>query len=111
MEEASEAERNKVSRPYDGMAPFSEQHKQLAAQLLATAATLERGYQALLGSGNPLQVAQPQVNEMNKLHRQWLSDLESFKISLRAQGAEPMALEYVNEAFGRIAERIKKLAG
>ena len=111
MEEASEAERNKVSRPYDGMAPFSEQHKQLAAQLLATAATLERGYQALLGSGNPLQVAQPQVNEMNKLHRQWLSDLESFKISLRAQGAEPMALEYVNEAFGRLAERIKKLAG
>jgi hypothetical protein len=110
MEEASEAERNKVSRPYDGMAPFSEQHKQQAAQLLATAATLERGYQALLGSSN-LQVAQLQVNEMDKLHRQWLSDLESFKISLRAQGAESMALEYVNEAFGRLAERIKKLAG
>jgi len=110
MEEASEAERNKVSRPYDGMAPFSEQHKQKAAQLLATAATLERGYQALLGSGN-LQVAQPQVKEMDKLHRQWLSDLESFKISLRAQGAESMVLEYVNEAFGRLAERIKKLAG
>ena len=110
MEEASEAERNKVSRPYDGMARFSEQHKQLAAQLLATAATLERGYQAFLGSGN-LQVVQPQVNEMDKLHQQWLSDLESFKSSLRAQGAEPMALEYVNEAFGRLAERIKKLAG
>ena len=110
MEEASEAERNKVSRPYDGMAPFSEQHKQLAAQLLATAATLERGYQAFLGSGN-LQVVQSQVNEMDKLHQQWLSDLESFKSSLRAQGAEPMALEYVNEAFGCLAERIKKLAG
>ena len=101
---------NKVSRPYDGMAPFSEQHKQLATQLLATAATLERGYQAFLGSGN-LQVVQSQVNEMDKLHQQWLSDLESFKSSLRAQGAEPMALEYVNEAFGRLAERIKKLAG
>ena len=50
MEEAAAAERNKVSRPYDGMAQFSEQHTQLAAQLLATAATLERGYSA------PLQV-------------------------------------------------------
>jgi len=44
MEEASEAERNKASRPYDGMAEFSEQHKQMGAQLLTTAATLERGY-------------------------------------------------------------------
>ena len=110
MEEAFEAERNKASRPYDGMAEFSEQHKQLADQLLTTAATLERGYQAIRGSGNR-QVFQPQVNELGKLHRQWLSDLENFKNSLRAQGAEPMVLEYVNEAFGRIAERIKTLAG
>ncbi len=44
MEEASEAERRKASRPYDGMAEFSEQHKQMGAQLLTTAATLERGY-------------------------------------------------------------------
>ncbi|GGE78203.1 hypothetical protein [Massilia psychrophila] len=51
MEEASEAEGNRGSRSYDGMAQFLEQHKQLAAQLLATAATLERGYQAFLGSG------------------------------------------------------------
>ena len=69
MEEASEAERNKASRPYDGMAEFSEEHKQ------------------------------------------WLSDLYSFKNSLRAQGAEPKALEYVNEAFRLLAERINKLAG
>ena len=110
MEEASEAERSKASRPYDGMAKLSEQHKLLGAQLLSTAATLERGYQAFLGSGK-LQVFQPQVNEMDKLHRQWLSDLESFKSSLRAQGTEPKALEYVDEAFGRLAERINKLAG
>lgn len=110
MEKASEAERNKASRPYDGMAQFPEQHKQLAAQLLATAATLERGYQAFLGSGK-LQVFQPQVNELGKLHRQWLADLASFTSSLSAQGADPKALEYVNDAFGRLAERIKKLAG
>ncbi|RQA07188.1 transposase, partial [Pseudomonas aeruginosa] len=40
-----------------------------------------------------------------------LSDLEAFKDSLRTQGAEPKVLEYVNEAFGRLAERIKQLAG
>ena len=110
MEEAFEAERHKGSRPYDGMAPLSEPHKQRAAHLLATAATLERGYQAFLESGNA-KVAQPQVHEMDKLHQQWLSDLESFKRALRAQGAESMALEYVNEAFGHLAERIKQLAG
>ena len=110
MEEASEAERNKASRPYDGMAEFSEEHKQRAAQLLVTAATLERGFQAFRGSGN-LQVFQPQLNELGRLHQQWLSDLYNFKNSLRAQGAEPKALEYVNEAFRLLAERINKLAG
>lgn len=109
MEEALEAERNKPSRPYDGLAQFPEQHKQQAAQLLETAATLERGYQAFLGSGKLL-VFQPHVNELNKLRRQWLSDLESFKSSLHAQGADAKALEYVNESFARLAERIKKLA-
>lgn len=110
MEEASEVERNKASRPYDGMAQLSEKHKKLSAQLLTTAATLERGYQAILGVSN-LQVFQSQVQEMNKLHRQWLSDLESFKNSLREQGTESKALAYVNEAFGRLAVRIKRLAG
>ena len=110
MEEASEAERNKASRPYDGMAGFFEEHKQRAAQLLVTATNLERGYQAFRGSGN-LQVFQPQVNELGRLHRQWLSDRDGFKNSLRAQGAKPKALEYVNEAFGRLTERIKQLAG
>ncbi|HPF60343.1 MAG TPA: transposase, partial [Candidatus Competibacteraceae bacterium] len=78
--------------------------------LLTTAATLERGYQALRGSGHR-QGVQHQIREMDTLHQQWLSDLESFKSILRAQGAEPRALEYVSEAFGHLAERIKQLAG
>jgi hypothetical protein len=110
MEEASQAERSKASRPYDGMAEFSEQHKQMGAQLLTKAATLERGYQALCAGGN-LQAFQPHLNELGQLHRQWLSDLDSFKTSLRAQGAEPNVLENVNEAFARLADRIKQLAG
>ena len=110
MEEASEAERNKASRGYDGMAELSEHHKQMGTQLLTTAATLERGYQAFRASGN-LQVFQPHLNEPGRLHRQWLSDLDDFKSSLRAQGAEPKVLDYVNEAFGRLVERLKQLAG
>lgn len=109
MEEASEAERNKPSRPYDGLPALAEEHKQQAAQLLVTAATLERDYQALRERDNP-QVSQPQVKELEQLHRQWLSDLDSFKNALRAQGADPQALAYVNEAFARLAERIKPLA-
>ena len=109
MEEASEAERNKASRPYDGLELFPEQDKQLAAQLLTTAATLERGYQAFRGSGC-LQVFQPQVNEMHKMHRQWLADLDSFKSSLRAHGADPKGVMYVKEAFSHLVERIQKLA-
>jgi len=110
MEEASEAERRKASRPYDAIAEFSEQHKQMCAKLLTTATTLERGYQAFHACGN-LQVFRPQLDELNRLHRRWLSDLDSFKDSLRTQGAAPKALEYVDDAFGRLAGRIKQLAG
>lgn len=93
----------------DGPAPPGKPVKQQAAQLLTTAATLERGFQAFRGSCN-LQVFQPQINELRRLHLQWQSDLDSFKNSLRAQGAEPKALNYVSEAFERLAERIKRLA-
>jgi len=109
MEEAFEAERNRESRPYDGIEQFPEQHRQLAGQLLTTAATLERGYQAFRGSGN-LQVFRPQVNQMDKLHQQWLGDLDSFKKSLHTQGADPKTLAAVNESFARLADRIKKLS-
>jgi hypothetical protein len=106
MEEASEAERNQPSRPYDGRAPFSEPDKQVAARLLTTAATLERGYQIVRKSGSELQ-----IKDMDELYRQWLSDVDRFQSSLRAQGAERKALEYVTEGFSRLAERIKKFAG
>jgi hypothetical protein len=64
----------------------------------------------LTGCGN-LQVFQPQLDELGRLHREWLSDLDAFKNSLRKQGSAPMVLDYVNEAFGRMAERIQQLVG
>lgn len=110
MEAAFEAERNKPSRSYDGMAELSEEHKQQCAQLLTTAAALEHDYQTCRSS-DPPQAFHPHLTELGRLHRQWLSDLDSFKGALRAQGVEPQALEYVNEAFARLAKRIKQLAG
>ena len=109
MEEASEAERNKASRPYDGMQQFSGVNKQMAATLLTNAATLERGYQAFIGSGK-LQVFRPQVNELDRLHRKWLADLESFKNSLKADGAAPESLAYVDSGLARMVDRIAELA-
>ena len=53
MKDAFEAERSKASRLYDGLAELSDAHKRQAARLLAMAATLECGYQAFRGSGNP----------------------------------------------------------
>lgn len=110
MEEASEAERQKASRPYDGMAVFSEHHQQVGSQLLTTATALERDYQALQGMG-ALDAFRSQRDALDRRHRQWLADVESFKRSLRAQGVAPQALASVNEAFGHLAERIRQLAG
>lgn len=78
MEEGFEAERNKASRGYDGMAQFSEAHRQMAAPLLTTAATLERGYQSFIGGGK-LEMFRQQVVEMDKAYHQWRADLEAFK--------------------------------
>ena len=110
MEQASEAERRKASRPYHGTPKFSEQHKQMGAKLLTTAATLERGFQSYRASGN-LPVFKPQLDELARLYQQWLSDLAAFKASLRALGVEPRVLENVNQAFDQMAERIQRLAG
>jgi len=53
------------------MAQFSEQHKQLVAQLLAMAATDERGYQALLGSRTTeYEDAPPDLFFFGESHRQ-----------------------------------------
>ena len=110
MEEAFEEERKKASRPYDGMPEFSEPHKKTMAAILTTAATLERGYQVFLECGK-LSVFYPQVNELDRLHRKWLVDLECFKETLKAESttAKPQQ-DYVDIGLGRMAERIAELA-
>jgi len=109
MEQASESERNRPSRPYDDLTPLPEQFQKLGLQLLTTAASIERRYQAFVGSAK-LRVFQPQVDAMDKLHQKWLADVEGFKVGLRGLGVEPKSLAYVDDVFGRFAERIEHLA-
>ena len=109
MEEASEAERKKASRAYDDMTELSPQNKHVLEQLLTTAATLERGYQAYRASASQ-QVFQPQMSEFGRLYRQWLSTVDNFKNALRGQGTSLKTLECLDEVFGRMSERIKQLA-
>lgn len=108
MEDAASAERERPSRAYDGIAPFPPALQEQGGQLLTIAATLERGYQALLGDQQP---GTPQRDALDAQHRQWLAEVESFKRALHDQGIAPQALAYVNEVFGRLAERIQQLAG
>lgn len=109
MEDAASAERERPSRAYDGIAPFPPALQEQGGQLLTTAATLERGYQALLSSRRA--GVQPEIDAMHSQHQQWLAEVESFKRALHDQGIAPQALAYVHEVFGRLAKRIQLLAG
>lgn len=109
MEEMSTNERNKASRSYAGMAEFSNKYKQQAEKLLTTAATIERGHLTFHSGGN-LNLLQPQVKNLGRLYQQWQCDLDDFQAALHAQGVDSTVLEYVNEVFGRLAERIKQQA-
>jgi hypothetical protein len=109
MQEVSEEMRNAPSRPYEGLSRFSEAQKQRVSQLLTTAASLERGFLAFGGIGG-LHVFQAQIIELKTRSRQWLADLDHFKCDLCTQGVDPLAMQYVNQSLGRLAERITRLA-
>lgn len=110
MEEAFEAERKKASRSYDGMPEFSEPYKKKMDEILTTAATLERGYQAFLGNVK-LVMFRSQINELDKLHRKWLDDLGYFKKAIKDDfSTTKMQQEYVDIGLNRIAKRIDEMA-
>jgi hypothetical protein len=81
------------------------------AEILGPARLAEQIHRWILTVGQLPRRVSCELDELGRLHLQWLSDLDAFKDSLRTQGAAPKVLECVNEAFGRLAERIKQLAG
>jgi len=110
MEEAFEEERTKPSRSYDGVPEFSATHKKKMAVILTTAATLERGYQTFLEEGK-LSAFRPQVDELDKLHHQWLADLGHFKQALKLDSTTAkMQQDYTDMLLDPMAERIAGLA-
>lgn len=109
IEEASEVERKKASRFYDNLPKFSEPHQKMMSSLLTDAATLERGYQAMLGSANSLTQA-PSLNEMNTLRQSWLADTEYFKVSLITHGTDAKAMEVVGVVLQRLVGRVEQLS-
>lgn len=109
VEQAFEQERQKPTRPYDGLPMMSEQHKHMMNALLTTAATLERGYQGYINAGL-LAVFRPQIIELNQLHDRWMDDVEILRASLANAGVGQDVLAYVQEATGTLHERIAELA-
>lgn len=108
VEDAFEAERKKVSRPYDDAAPLSENLKHSGEALMTMAATLERGYQTFLTNG---QLQEPRVlQELDKWQQQWLDGLERYKQALRAEGVDARTLATMEEAYGRFTQRMAALA-
>ena len=109
VENATEAERAKASRPYDGIAQFSERHQKMGKSLMSAAASLERGYQSYLGSGK-LEVFRQQVQATEKAHKKWLADVDGFKELLLAEGTDSKAMHYIGEAFDLLAKPLMELA-
>jgi len=108
VEDAFEAERKKVSRPYDDFVPLSESLKRSGAALMTMAATLERGYQSFLAHSH---LQEPYVvQELDKWRQQWLDGLERYKQALRAEGVDTRTLATMEEAYGRFTQRIEALA-
>ncbi|CAN7782357.1 transposase [Cupriavidus necator] len=108
MEEAAEAERANPSKKYLEMPELNAPLKSLLAALLTDAATLERGYQALIdaayrdGMGGKL-------DELNRRHRIWLDDRERFVGALNEAGTPTIVLEVVVPALGQMADLIAQL--
>src|ERR1035437_10343374 len=108
VEDAFEAERKKVSRPYDDYGPLSEGLIRSGEALMTMAATLERGYQSFLANGR---LQEPRVlQELDKWQQQWLDGLERYKQALRAEGVDTRALATMEEVYGRFTQRIAALA-
>ena len=108
MEEAAEAERRKTSRPYEDLPELPDSLKDAMAALLVTGATLERSYQAVLDADKSPE-RQLKVNELNKLHRTWLADLEHFTFVLKRSAIPKMAVDIFVDAFDATDERIARM--
>jgi hypothetical protein len=108
MEEAADAERRKASRPYNDVPELHDSLKDAMAALLVTAATLERSYQEALDADKSPEW-RLQMNELNKLHRKWVADLEYFTYVLKRSEVPKKTVDIFVDAFDPMAKRIAQM--
>jgi len=113
MEDAAEAERQKPSRPYDGLPELPDAIKEQLSALLRAAAKLECDYQAVLdaaGAPAPGQWTMPLI----QFHSQWRDDLVRFKAALLAgvpQKSRDIVLPALEDMERRIVELEARVRG
>lgn len=108
MEEAAEAERaNPGQSRYKDLPELDEKLKGKLSELLTDAAVLERQYQALIGAGT--RKGGVHIDELSRMHRQWLSKRERFIESLKEADLPKSVSEFVVPTLGQIADRISNL--
>lgn len=107
MEEAAEAERANPRRTYLKMPELNDSLKKQLSALLTVAATLERRYQSVIDANR--RGVGDQLNELNRLHRQWLADRERFVETLNEAGVLKIVLEVVMPTLDQMADRIAQL--
>ncbi|MGD0108629.1 MAG: hypothetical protein ABSC06_32000 [Rhodopila sp.] len=108
MEEAAEAERQKLTRPYDGLPEFPEALKEQLSSLLSTAAKLERDHQSVLnaaGTSAPMSWLVP----LNRLHAEWQADLTRFRAAIESADLPQTSRDMVLPVIERMAQQIAQL--
>ena len=105
----ADAERRKASRPYDDVPELHDSLKDAMAALLVTAATLERSYQEALDADKSSPEWRLQMNELNKLHRKWVADLEHFTSILKRSDVPKKSVDIFVDAFDPMAKRIAQM--
>ena len=84
MEDGAQAERANPRQKYQDLPELNDSLKPLLATLLTDAATLERGYQAVLDAANG--PSRSLLDELHQRHRNWLSERERFILALKKGG-------------------------
>lgn len=108
MEEASEAERaNPGHASYKDLPQLDEPLKGKLSALLTDAAMLERRYQILIDA-RPRKT-NAQIDELSRLHRQWLADRERFIESLKEADLPKNVCEFAVPTLRQMADQISNL--
>lgn len=108
MEEGAEMERANPRQNYQDFPELNDSLKQSFAAVLTDAATLERGYQAVIDAANQPRIGSL-INELDQRHHDWLGDCKNLVLALKAADLPKTVLEMIDPAIKEMADRIAQL--